>query len=112
MFGDAPPALPSDDAEIDLGGYSVSQAFDLWCAWKDHHVMAQRGGYLDQPRRWQRMIHTMNARFAPQHAAARDEHLPDKDESKDDDDVLVDLLGQSSPFDQGDSRPSWERFKD
>lgn len=108
LFGDAEPARPIHDASeyIDLG-YSLSTAFDLWAAWKDHHVMPCAGGYLDQPRRWRDLIHQMNRRFNPQYEQAKQEHAPIGNQPEEEGDVLDEFL--SAPFADG-TRPSWERF--
>jgi hypothetical protein len=111
IFGDVPETKdePEDPEFIDLG-YPLALAFDLWLAWKDGHVMARRGGYLDQPRRWQKLIRAMNRRFNRAYERARDEHVPpDPRDRGDDGDVLEDLLG-GMPFSDG-AKPSWEQFK-
>lgn len=112
-FGDAEDdhedAVPPDDAPVDLG-YPLALAWDLWLAWKDGHVMPRRGGYLDQPRRWQRMIHAMNRRFNYWYERAKAEHRPlNPRERLEDYDPLEDRFG-ASPFGDGQS-PSWEAFR-
>lgn len=111
IFGDAPDpdSTTPDPDTFDLGGYTLSRAFDLWTAWKDHHVMPRRGGYDDQPRRWQRMIHTMNRRFNKAYERAKDEHVPPDPRGGKDGDVLDEMIG-AMPFADG-AMPSWEQFK-
>lgn len=103
-------------------GYPLGLAFDLWCAWKDHHQMAVAGGYLDQPRRWRDMLHTMNRRFNPLYEDARKAHYPDDEEGggirgggreRDDDSVVHEVLGGGSPFGGGNPgmASSWEQFR-
>lgn len=70
--------------------------------------MPRRGGYDDQPRRWQRLIHAMNRRFNHAYERAKDEHVPPESRAPSDD-PLEDMLG-ALPFADGQT-PSWERFK-
>lgn len=110
MFGDAPEPEPLSDTETVALGYSLALALDLWTAWVDHNVMPRRGGYLDQPRRWQRLIHTMNRRYNAAYLLAKTDHVPPDGSGGDkDEDVLQDYLG-AVPYADG-ARPSWERFK-
>lgn len=90
-------------------GYSLTRAFDLWCAWKDHHQMPKAGGYEDQPRKWQQMIHLMNRYFNVAYEQAKAEHVPPSGRDGRDEDPLEDYIGQGAPFVDG-TRPSWEQF--
>lgn len=49
------------DAEVKLP-YALELCIDLWRAWNDKGVMPVGGGYLDQPRQWQKLIYLFNKR--------------------------------------------------
>lgn len=109
MFGDAPDPEPLAEVETVALGYTLALALDLWAAWVDHNTMPRRGGYLDQPRRWLRLIHVMNQRYNAAYLRAKAEHTPPDGAGGKDEDVLQDYLG-AVPFADG-IQPSWEKFK-
>lgn len=42
--------------------YSLDLCLEMWRAFVKFGVMAKSGGYLDQPRKWHRMIRLFNSR--------------------------------------------------
>lgn len=68
--------------EYDLG-YPFATAISLWLAWRDHGTMPRAGGYLDQPRRWQRMIDIFNSLHSPIYRQYMAEKYPEKPETPD-----------------------------
>jgi hypothetical protein len=52
----------ADSDEIELP-YSYALSVDLWLAWKQHHIMPNPGGYLQQPRKWMALIHRLNREY-------------------------------------------------
>lgn len=45
-------------------GYPLDTALGLWNAWNRFGIMPHGGGYLDQPRKWRRLILLLDDRAA------------------------------------------------
>lgn len=79
------PIVDDDEAALEetepgyvLLPYPEDLARDLWLAWDKKSVMPRAGGYLDQPRRWLRLIRFLNMRYSRAWDAAKAEREEDK----------------------------------
>lgn len=60
--------------------------------------MPQRGGYLDQPARWRRMIHLFNRRFHLAYEDVKAEHPHGRSGAEDEEVDIGDLIGQGGGY--------------